>query len=35
MDTSKLIEQDVRLFGSQREDLLAKWDALAGDKESN
>ncbi|BFK88487.1 ABC transporter substrate-binding protein [Pseudoflavonifractor gallinarum] len=35
VDTSKLIEQDVRLFGSQREDLLAKWDALAGDKESN
>ena len=35
VDTSKLLEQDVRLFGSQREDLLAKWDALAGDKESN
>lgn len=32
LDTSKLIEQDVRLFGSQREDILARWAELIGDK---
>ncbi len=35
VDTSKLIDQDVLLFGSQREEMLAKWEELAGDKETN
>ena len=34
VDTSKLIQQDVTLFGSQREAILEKWDALAGEKDS-
>lgn len=34
VDTSKLINQDVKLFGSQREELLEKWAALAGEKDS-
>jgi len=34
VDSSKLIDQDVALFGSQREELLEKWEALAGDKDS-
>lgn len=34
VDTEKLIDQDVVLFGSQREDLLAKWAELVGDKDS-
>lgn len=28
IDTTKLIKQDLKLFGSQREDLLAKWKAI-------
>lgn len=32
LDTSKLIKQDVLLFGSQREDILKKWDELVGTK---
>lgn len=34
VDSTKLIDQDVALFGSQREELLEKWEALAGDKDS-
>lgn len=34
LDTSKLVSQDVQLFGSQRTDLLDKWAALVGDKDS-
>ena len=34
VDSSKLINQDVALFGSQREELLEKWEAVAGDKDS-
>lgn len=33
VDTGKLINQDVSLFGSQREELLAKWEELVGDKD--
>lgn len=28
IDTGKLIKQDIKLFGSQREDLLAKWKTV-------
>lgn len=31
-DTSKLMNEDLSLFGANRDDILAKWDALAGDK---
>ena len=34
VDTTKLIKQDVLLFGSEREALLEKWDELAGEKDS-
>lgn len=34
VDSTKLINQDVALFGSQREELLEKWEAIAGDKDS-
>ena len=34
VDTGKLINQDVLLFGSQREDILAKWAEMVGDKDS-
>lgn len=34
LDTSKLINQDVLLFGSQREAMLEKWAALAGEKDA-
>ena len=34
VETSKLIEQDVLLFGSQRADLLEKWATLAGSKDA-
>ena len=34
VDTSKLIAQDVTLFGSQREAMLEKWAALAGEKDA-
>lgn len=34
IDPKLLIDQDVLLFGSQREDLLAKWAELAGDKDA-
>lgn len=34
VDLSKLIKQDVLLFGSQREDILAKWADLAGEKDA-
>lgn len=34
VETDKLIDQDVTLFGSQRDDLLAKWAELVGDKDS-
>ncbi|HHT19974.1 MAG TPA: ABC transporter substrate-binding protein [Tissierellia bacterium] len=32
LDASKLIVQDVKLFGSQREAVLARWAELIGDK---
>lgn len=31
LDTSKLIKQDVLLFGSQRDALLEKWDEMVGE----
>ncbi len=34
VDTTKMIKQDVTLFGSQREALLEKWAALAGEKDA-
>ena len=34
LDVSKLVEQDVFLFGSQREAVLEKWAALAGEKDA-
>ena len=34
VDTTKLIKQDVLLFGSEREALLEKWAELAGEKDS-
>ena len=34
VDTEKLIDQDVRLFGSQREALLEKWAAMVGEKDA-
>ncbi len=34
IDSQLLINQDVLLFGSQREDLLAKWAEVAGSKDA-
>ena len=34
VDTTKLIKQDVLLFGSEREALLEKWAELAVEKDS-
>lgn len=34
IDTSKLIDQDVLLFGSQRDAILEKWAAMAGQKDA-
>ena len=34
VDTEKLIDQDVLLFGSQREALLEKWAAMVGVKDA-
>ena len=34
VDTEKLIDQDVLLFGSQREALLEKWAAMGGEKDA-
>lgn len=34
VDTEKLIDQDVLLFGSQREELLEKWAAMVGEKDA-
>ena len=34
VDTEKLIDQDVLLFGSQREALLEKWAAMIGEKDA-
>ena len=34
VDTEKLIDQDVLLFGSQREALLEKWAAMVGAKDA-
>ena len=34
VDTDKLIDQDVLLFGSQREALLEKWAAMVGEKDA-
>ena len=34
VDTEKLIDQDVLLFGSQREALLEKWAAMDGEKDA-
>ena len=34
VDTKILIDQDVLLFGSQREDLLTKWADLVGEKDA-
>jgi len=31
-DTETLMEEDLSLFGSKRDEILEKWDALAGDK---
>ncbi|MDO4265473.1 MAG: ABC transporter substrate-binding protein [Eubacteriales bacterium] len=31
-DTSKLMKEDLSLFGANRDDILAKWEVLAGDK---
>lgn len=31
-DTDTLMEEDLSLFGSKREEILAKWDSLAGAK---
>ena len=34
VDTEKLIDQDVLLFGSQREALLEKWASMVGEKDA-
>ena len=34
VDTENLIDQDVLLFGSQREALLEKWAAMVGEKDA-
>ena len=34
-DVESLMDEDLSLFGSQRETILAKWDELAGDKSEN
>ncbi len=34
VDTEKLIDQDVLLFGSQREALLEKWAVMVGEKDA-
>ena len=34
-DVESLMDEDLSLFGSQREAILAKWDELAGDKSEN
>ena len=34
VDTEKLIDQDVLLFGSQREALMEKWAAMVGEKDA-
>lgn len=34
IDVKKLINQDVLLFGSQRESILEKWAAMAGEKDA-
>lgn len=34
LDSSKLIDQDVLLFGSERDAILEKWAALAGEKDA-
>ena len=34
VDTEKLIDQDVLLFGSQRDALLEKWAAMVGEKDA-
>ena len=34
IDVTKLIDQDVLLFGSQREAILEKWAAMAGQKDA-
>lgn len=34
VNTDLLIDQDVLLFGSQREEMLAKWAELAGEKDA-
>ena len=34
-DTEMLMDEDLSLFGSERENILAKWDELAGDKSEN
>ena len=34
IDPKFLIDQDVLLFGSQREELLTKWADLAGEKDA-
>ena len=31
-DTSTMMEEDLSLFGSKRDDILEKWDAMAGAK---
>lgn len=31
-DSSKLLKQDLKLFGGQREEMLEKWKTLIGDK---
>ena len=31
-DTSILMEEDLSLFGSQREDILSQFETLMGDK---
>ena len=34
VDTEKLIDQDVLLFGSQRETMLEQWATMAGEKDA-
>ena len=34
-DTEMLMDEDLSLFGSERENILAQWDQLAGDKSEN
>ena len=34
-DVESLMDEDLSLFGSQREAILAKWNELAGDKSEN